>query len=157
MFSLSLNFFQVVALMEGNLFWDRAHFFLDQTGEHNLHMVFPTIPKFCWRTCWKPQTVVHARKDEILEQGPKEHWVTGLPKHHLEGKNVRSFTQCSSSVNRIWCPKIHLWTLHPNPVRRFQFDLFGARNLWRLILGSALHMAARSQRPRSDFASANKK
>lgn len=28
---------------------------------------------------------MHARKDEILEQGPKEHWVTGLLKHHLEG------------------------------------------------------------------------
>lgn len=159
MFSLSLNCFQVVALMEGNLFRDRAHFFLDQTGEHNLHMVFPTIPEFCWRTCWKPWTLVHARKDETLERGPKEHWVTGLAKHHLGGK----MSGALHSVPHPWTESGALkFTCEPcTPILFGGFNLtfFEAQNLWRLILMfvSALHMAARSQRPRSDFASANKK
>lgn len=134
MFLLSLNLFQVVALMEGNLFWDRANFFLDQTGEHNSHMVFPTIPKFCWRTCWKLRTVVHARKDEIIERGPKKHWVTGLPKHHLEGK----MSGVLHSVPHPWTEsgalKFTCEPCTPIPMRRFWFDLFGAQKLWRLIL-----------------------
>lgn len=88
-------------------------------------MVFPTVRKVYWRTCWKPRTVAHAKKDEILEQGPKKplgHWFTKTPSG---GENVKSFTLCFSSVNRIWCPKIHLWTLHPPiPKQGFQFDLF---------------------------------
>lgn len=124
MFWLSLILFQVVALMEGNLFWDRAHFFLDQTGEHNSHMVFPTIPKFCWRACWKSRTVVHASKDEILEQGPKKHWVTGLPKHHLEGNMSRVLHRVFHPWTESGALKFTCEPCTPIPEQRFQFDLF---------------------------------
>lgn len=141
------DLFQVVRVMEGNLFWHWSEFFLDQTGEINLHMVFPQYQilfKCLFKTsnggaCW-------------------ERWNTSMTP-----------TNAGSLVyqNTVWSVKCQVcykasrhnlapWnsTLNPEPpTPMFNSDLCGAQELWRLILVllSVMQMAARPQSARFDF------
>lgn len=146
--------------MNCNLFWLWSYFFLDQTGEINLHMVFPQYQILfkcllktsngdaCWER-WNTSPLGWKRYNT------HKHWVTGLPKHCLECK-------CQVCYEALFAPEHNLAhqnsTLNHDPVLMFVFDLLEAQKLWRpnIMLSSVLQMAARQQSARSDLTTANK-
>lgn len=108
------DLFQVVRAMEGNLFWHPSEFFLDQTGEIFLHMVFPQYQilfKCLFKTsngdaCWERWNTSPLR---WKRHNTHKHWVTGLPKQRLECKMSNVLLSLNTSLR----PNIQLWTLTP--------------------------------------------
>lgn len=72
------------------------------------------------------------------------HWFT---KTQAGVKNVKCVTRLFLPMNRTLCPKLQLWTLHPDPVLMFNSDSFRAQKLWRLIPIAQLCIADGNQTP----------
>lgn len=159
MFSLSLNFFQVVASTEDNFFLGQYKFFPgpDQKAQHahgfshNSEILLTYLLEASDGGAREERRSIRTRSKRTLG-----HWFT---KHHLAGgKSSGAFHSVPHPWTESGALKLTGEPCTPILFRGFNLTVLEPRTSGRLILvfGCALHMAARSQRPRSDSASASK-